>query len=734
MSRTGIIAISAAAAVALGLVLLGGLLAWRLSRGPIELGFLTPHIAAALSPADNSYQVELSDTALAWSGLDDALKVRSRDFRIRGADGNLLASAPEIAVDLSLFGLMRGIVAPAAIEVIGAKVVLARTVDGGFAFAMGEDIRGAGSDPAAFFLTLLDAPGGGRAIARLEQLSVTDSALRIEDAALGRSWTARVRHIEIERDEIGIRGEGVLEVALGERLAEIRAAGLFERDSGAATLGLSFTHLDPAAVAEALPELAPLKAAAVALSGQLTLGLHADRGLTAAEFDVKGGAGRLVLPGLDAEGIAVEGIRARGGLMGNMGRLRVDELVVDLGAATFGVHGELDGLGTDEGRFRLDVDIREMPVEDLRRYWPADMARNSRTWVTTNLSKGVVRHMGAALDGRLGGTDGPAVESFSAAMIFDGMSVRYVQKLPSVTDVHGTATFGDERIDFSIRGGSLRGLRVTEGTVAFTGLDGEDHMADIEVRIQGPLTDVLEVIDHKPLGYVRAVGLAPGDIDGASEVELRVQFPLLDALTFAEIKIAAKARLLGARWRGALLGRDVSDGDVGVSIDNAGLVAEGTGRLGTIPIRFRWLERFKQKSGESHRVELEATLDDQGRAALGLGAESIVRGPIPTRVVVTGTPDGARKLGAELDLTGARVTVSDLGWSKEPGVTLRATLSLPTGAAAGREGRFEIAGGELVAKGKAALAANSDRIAMIELEQLRAGRNELKGVVRAIEA
>ena len=44
--------------------------AWRLSAGPISLGFLSPYLADAFEAEDMSYRVEFSDTILTWAGFD----------------------------------------------------------------------------------------------------------------------------------------------------------------------------------------------------------------------------------------------------------------------------------------------------------------------------------------------------------------------------------------------------------------------------------------------------------------------------------------------------------------------------------------------------------------------------------------------------------------------------------------------------------------------------------------
>ncbi|MBM3525120.1 MAG: hypothetical protein FJX57_19410, partial [Alphaproteobacteria bacterium] len=58
-----------------------GLLAMRLSQGPMSVAFLSPVIDAAIEEALPGYTVEFADTVIAWGGIEHGIDVRVRDFR-----------------------------------------------------------------------------------------------------------------------------------------------------------------------------------------------------------------------------------------------------------------------------------------------------------------------------------------------------------------------------------------------------------------------------------------------------------------------------------------------------------------------------------------------------------------------------------------------------------------------------------------------------------------------------
>ena len=91
-------------------------MAWRISRGPIPLHFLTPQIEAALAPPDGSTTVDIGSTALEWDPIDRDLDVRVHDLRILGSGGARRRHVPALAVGISPSPLLLGTVAPRAIE------------------------------------------------------------------------------------------------------------------------------------------------------------------------------------------------------------------------------------------------------------------------------------------------------------------------------------------------------------------------------------------------------------------------------------------------------------------------------------------------------------------------------------------------------------------------------------------------------------------------------------------
>ena len=73
LSRSIRLAVQLAGALAVGLTVVVGVLAWRLTSGPISIAPLTPYFESALSSRTGSYMVRVDDTILKWVGSDRAV-------------------------------------------------------------------------------------------------------------------------------------------------------------------------------------------------------------------------------------------------------------------------------------------------------------------------------------------------------------------------------------------------------------------------------------------------------------------------------------------------------------------------------------------------------------------------------------------------------------------------------------------------------------------------------------
>ena len=128
--RVALVVLEGLVVLAFAAVAAAGLGAWRLSDGPVSVGFLRPFLDQAVEESLPGYAVELADVQLAWAGWERGLDIRAVGLRIDGPRGGKVAEFAEAWISLSSEALMRGRIAPARIRVSGPSLRLERGDDG----------------------------------------------------------------------------------------------------------------------------------------------------------------------------------------------------------------------------------------------------------------------------------------------------------------------------------------------------------------------------------------------------------------------------------------------------------------------------------------------------------------------------------------------------------------------------------------------------------------------------
>ena len=120
---------------------LGGLLAWRLARGPIDMPLLTSYVARALS-SEGGPTVRVRSTELIWDRHEDELRLRARDVAMSSPTGAPVGLVPSLTLGLSLRALLRGVIAPAEVVAQGVRLRLVLRPDGTVDLGLGEGGEG----------------------------------------------------------------------------------------------------------------------------------------------------------------------------------------------------------------------------------------------------------------------------------------------------------------------------------------------------------------------------------------------------------------------------------------------------------------------------------------------------------------------------------------------------------------------------------------------------------------
>ena len=566
LRRATKITIEIVAVTLTGVVVALGVLGWRLSSGPMSADYFSPYVERALTPASGEYKVKVGHTVAQWGGWQRPVVVHVRDIAVTRKDGGPVARVPEVIVRFSVRALLRGMIAPTSLEVRRPSLLLERGAAGRFSLGM----RGTGKDksvsplPGAFLANLL-SDKRGEPLSYLSAIRITGANLTIRDRHLGLQWYAPAARLLLAREAGGLRMSADLTLKIRDRQVHFKAVGIYRRSGRMAEMVLSFSGLQPGLFAQAGGKemgLDALNAVRVPLDGKIFLSIDRAGRLGPIKFDIKGGAGSIVLPEPYPQTMQVRSLVLRGQAGGNFRNITVKTVAIDFGGPVFEAGGSVSGLG-GRAKLRMWAALRNVPVRRLASFWPPGIDDGGRRWVLANILEGVVPELEATLKLSFGGGAQPAIEELRGGLLYRGLEVTFIKGLPSVRGVSGSATFTRDGIDFKIAGGRLDKLSLVDTTVRIVGLRSPEILHQrviVDGGLKGSLREALRIIDLPPLGYASKVGISPAATAGMAEIRLRIELPLIDAVTLEEIDVNGSATIGNFSWRQGLFGLDLKGG------------------------------------------------------------------------------------------------------------------------------------------------------------------------------
>jgi uncharacterized protein YhdP len=689
--------------------LLAAVFAWRLSRGPIDVGFLTPFLERALSRSAGSFAVRIGTSELAWTAHDHAIELRARDVQLVSGQERI-AWVPALSVELSRSALLHGAVVPTSVELHRPELALVREKTGELkvAAATGENLM-----PG----TPLGSGRPGDPLAQLDRIQVREGQLAFLDRAHGEAWHLRGVELALQRSEAGIALELTGGVEMGTTLVPVRVEGLYHPDSATAAATLSFERIEPAALAARAMSptvvVGLLSRLRLPVSGVVALELDGSLRPLRIRLTAEGGRGSIATAELPAVEVAVERLHVRAMLDVEENALVVEKLVLDLGGSSLGAHGrmKLDGARTVEAGMTLT----RARVIDLARYWPEQALPGVRTWIASSLTAGYLRDGRLEVSGAVSDAGGLEIDVVSGSLGFDRVALRLPAGLPSPTGLAGTVSFERGAWNVAVGRGTIAGLDIVHASVG-PGLRsaGEARVA-VSGAISGPLARALALIDAGRPGFAAGLDFRLDEVTGSGFAEFDTSFVPGRALDTSWLPLVVSARLRDVSVPRAFRGWSVSSGDLGVELQGRALEVKGRAAVEGAPVAIAWRETLGD-GGSARRIDVSGRVGADARTALGLDLRPSMDGPVDVRASVE-LARGAGTVDVFVDLAGSSVDFPPLLLSKSAGAPGRAEAhaSVSGGTVTRVEGALlRVEGAEV--RGRATLSSAGARIQTIDAQ------------------
>jgi len=394
---TKIVAISLLSLLAVVGIVIGAFL-WRLSDGPVSIGFLNDRIRTEINKSLDGLKVNLSDAVIERDRKTGMPHVRLRDVEVLDASGAVIARAPRAAIGLDGSALLTASIVPRRLELIGPRILLKRSAAGGFELGFGdagghnsaasdaetaETISGKSDQmpgpgeivPETAASTLIELlaqelSGSGNqasALASLESVQVTDADIHLYDEANLVNWHSPKANLAFQRMPFGFALLAEVTIATGEGepwRAEISTS--YQAQSKIYKVSARIFDLVPANIADQIFALSKFAQVQLPLSGHAEIELQSDGTIINASAELSAAAGRLGLPGYISEPILIDEGSVRLDFDPATGGIVINNSSVLVGGSRADLTGRIDPSRSPEGKLealKLALNARNVSID-----------------------------------------------------------------------------------------------------------------------------------------------------------------------------------------------------------------------------------------------------------------------------------------------------------------------------------------------------------------------------------
>ena len=185
-------------------------------------------------------------------------------------------------------------------------------------------------------------------------------------------------------------------------------------------------------------------------------------------------------------------------------------------------------------------------------------------------------------------------------------------------------------------------IALSEGRYFIPDLRPDPQQAQITFKASSATATALELLDHEPLGYMRAVGMKPDAFGGTATGNFVLDMPMREDLKFTDVKLRGEARLDQAVASNVVGNLNVEGGALDVNFTEQALDARGQILIKGVPAELSWQRIFYEPDDRQPPIRISATLDEPAREALGLKMSHLLKGPLPVNVLGRAQREGAQ--------------------------------------------------------------------------------------------
>ncbi|MBR2299418.1 MAG: AsmA-like C-terminal domain-containing protein [Alphaproteobacteria bacterium] len=717
---------------------------WLLYHGPLAVPFLKPYIIEALNSKQNEYTMNIGEVNLELVRSIQPLKVIAKDVTLRKNDGNLSVKTPKLFLSFSVRALLNGVIAPSKIIIKKPTLSIFTTygVEKDKENEINQKKLEVYFDWFEGFLERFNSPQKIYPESYINDIAIQNANIEFHEVDLGRKWQFSNANLRFNRNftNLDLSAGGVVD--LEERMATINAAIKFNPIQQKLTLQAGFADV---VVSDFIKEIGGgISSIDVPIEGNIKADINFaellenvnhlaesfDSAIEHIDFNLKGSAGKVEFEHNEHFDYPIDAFAFEGEVSSGLdsvklkkAELKTGDQKVELEFSSSGYQKYFLEKSLDNLNINFKAKVDKLKMDDLARFWPRYFAEPAWQWCKESLYGG--QYQNADFEFEWGyNQKQKALELLKlkgTAEISDG-TVYYLEGMPEVTNVYGTANFDIGTIDIELDKGLSGGIMLDSGHVRLYDLDQERNYIDIKITGDTDIPSALKYINNPPLEFTKDLGIDTSKIDGNVNIDLGLNFELYQDLQPEDIKVDVNAVLSDVVFKNAMNDKNLTAKKALLKVTQKGFMASGNALFDSIPVYFEFEQAFSNKNYQS-KGNFKFRFDENVKQKLGINHNLLsapyLNGFADIAADLTIFNNNKASINLLADIKNMEIDYSFLGFSKDIGESGQIQTKLEfSGNKLKNVPSFVLSKDDFSLNGNIKLSANSD-ISEINIENIQ---------------
>ena len=682
-----------------GLFIVFLLLMWTLYKGPISVPYLKPYIVQALNYDENDYKIEIGDVNIELVRSIQPLRVTANNVAVTKKDDTMSIEAPKLYLSFSLRALLKGIIAPSDVNLINPTAYINAS------YGVEDEAPKEGNRKKLQFYAerlreFLDHYNSDDKIyseSYVNNITISGGEFEFNEVDYGRKWVLSDVNFEFNRKLINMNINANALVNINEKIASVGFESEYHAANDVLDLEIYFSDLVISDLMSTFNEttednIFSMMSIEVPVNGKVSTSLkltdvlqhpeEAEDYLSSAiekvMFELDGGHGYISFNGDEKYNYEIDELQLEGKVVGGIDEIHIYNAELKMGGQKAVIDVDMSGLESfylektlRDTAMRLKIEVDRFPFAQLSRFWPRYLAEPAWEWCKDGLIGGYVQKADFVFDfGYRRKSEDWGLLSLQGKAGLDDVDLFYLDGMPVVHHVYGTAHFSERNILIDIDKGVSDGVIITGGKVDIYDLDKYNNYISINLIGNSSVADALQLIDNPPLEFTSEMGLEPGSIKGNVDVKLSLDFELKQDLDTKDIKVKVIADLHDITLDKLIPPHTITSDKMKLNVDSSGWSLSGNGKFDDIPVTLAVDEKFAEKKYKS-RSHIAFTLDEKAKSSLGFDfkilKEPNLQGETQVKADVIVYENGLIDINITADLRQNKLEYAYFGLTKEVG-------------------------------------------------------------------